>query len=562
VIALIDNARRSVVSWFSAKEPEESISSDESEDSVFGMVIPSQGNPKYRTGIGTKYHPARVSSILQDAVTNGTDLVPQWELFDAMESLWPRLTKNLFELKNAVSRSHFIVEPFIEDGKQEPSATAKAKADLIERAIKSMDSKPGSMATGFEDGLFDLCDAIGKGIAVLEIDWELEEDGMILPDSFTWVHPYYYGFPTDSTKLALKPDGVSWVEWPENKFIIASFKTKSGALASQGFLRPLAWWYSATQFSKDWILRFAERFGIPMRVATYNQALSTDVKAAISAMLENMGSAGWAALPEGVKVDLIEAVSSATNNPQERVQQLADKNCDLLLLGQTLTSDVGDSGSRALGDVHAAIRTERVQMLARWVADVLNYQLIPSILELNYGDDSECPTIVADFTEEEDPLIMAQRDQALSAIGMVFPQQFMEQRHHIPAAEAGEAVISKPQPQPSLFAGDNMTQAKAIISAKVADSEVPERLMENVLERVTGVNHQWLAPVKPFFQAIVAKALDSHISDDDFRKTLEDARRALPELFDRLDSKAVQNALEGAMGAAMVNGAIKRDLTR
>ena len=70
----------------------------------------------------------------------------------------------------------------------------------------------------------------------------------------------------------------------------------------------------------------------------------------------------------------------------------AEKQMDLLILGQTLTSDVSKhGGSRALGEVHADVRAEVIQAAANFAAGVLNAQLVRSILLLNYGEDSEAP---------------------------------------------------------------------------------------------------------------------------------------------------------------------------
>ncbi|MEP6672460.1 MAG: BPSL0067 family protein, partial [Chthoniobacter sp.] len=46
-------------------------------------------------------------------------------------------------------------------------------------------------------------------------------------------------------------------------FLIAQCKTKSGSVLGGALLRPLVWWWCAANFSADWLLKFAELFGIP-----------------------------------------------------------------------------------------------------------------------------------------------------------------------------------------------------------------------------------------------------------------------------------------------------------
>ena len=47
-------------------------------------------------------------------------------------------------------------------------------------------------------------------------------------------------------------------------------------------------------------------------------------------------------------------------------------------------------------------------------------------------------------------------------------------------------------------------------------------------------------------------------SDEDFERVITKAANTMPELFDKLDTKVLQDAMERNMGAAMVNGAVKR----
>ena len=75
---------------------------------------------------------------------------------------------------------------------------------------------------------------------------------------------------------------------------------------------------------------------------------------------------------------------------------------------------------------------------------------------------------------------------------------------------------------------------------------------------MTGVSSEWLAPVKPAFVQLVNKAMDESVSDEDFLRAITKASNTMPELFDKMDTKVLQDAMERNMGAAMVNGAVKR----
>jgi type II secretory pathway predicted ATPase ExeA len=60
------------------------------------------------------------------------------------------------------------------------------------------------------------------------------------------------------------------------------------------------------------------------------------------------------------------------------------------------------------------------------------------------------------------------------------------------------------------------------------------------------------------FMQLVNKALSDDVSDEDLEQAITRAADTMPEMFDQLNTKALQEAMERNMGAAMVNGANKR----
>ena len=354
----------------------------------------------------------------------------------------------------------------------------------------------------------------------------------------------------------LSPQGDgNYEEFPDDKFLIGIYKNRSGNSMGYGLLRQLAFWWSGQNFCRDWLLNFAQVFGQPLRWATYDPGASANIKNDIADMLENMGSAAWGAFPAGTQVEFKEAGKSGQDNPQSYFIQLADKLCDITILGQTLTTDVGDSGSRALGEVHEEVRRTRLQDVCEWVANVLNEQLVGFICHLNYGNHDEMPQLVPDLAGPADPTMEAQRDQILLTSGVDMPREWFYDRHDVPIPQAGEEIISAPEAPmvPPMFAKEGIVDA-----AERAEPGPRDKLLNKVVEDLTGISEAWLAPVKPAFVQLVNKAMDESVSDEDFVRAITKASNTMPELFDDLDTKTLQEAMERNMGAAMVNGAVKR----
>jgi phage gp29-like protein len=439
-----------------------------------------------------------------------------------------------------------------------------------------MQPNPAADENDFEGTIKDILDAWGKGISVLEILWEhrKSDHGQVFaPRATQYLHPRYYGYPSQRSELMLVareqgvtlPEGIETVEaayapFPENKFLINVAKAKSGHPLGAALLRPLAWWWCAANFGAEWLLNYAQLFGQPIRWATYDKN-QPGILNELSAMLENMGSSGWGAFPAGTSLELKEATKSGGENPQAFLLTLADKTCDILIIGQTLTTDVADSGSRALGSVHEGVKGEIINSAASWVARILNTQLIPSICRLNYGEENECPYLDPFGKTEEDAKALAERDQILLGQGVELPRSWFYDRHNIPQPAAGEAVITGHKPA-GMFDGSQVPSLPPEKSAKVQAKSAQDQLVDNVLEDLTGVQAKWLQGIRPYFERIFAKASAADVSDAEFLQVIQAAEREFPELFHKLDITTLQDALERAMGAAAANGAIKGALLR
>lgn len=530
--------------------------------------------------------PSYIEGILRDAMSGSHQ--QQWELFDLMEDTWPRLLKDLNELKRAVVQLEWECEAW-EDDKEAPTPTAEERAKLVSRALWTMRPDPTRDENAFEQTIYDILDAWAKGTSVLEVNWEQRAAGklgtIIAPQSTNWVPPRYYAWSRDgSLGLANQPgqygSAPSSVQpFPAHKFLTAICKAKSGHPLAGALLRPLAWWWCASNFSADWLLNLAQVFGLPFRWANYDANAPAATVSKICDMLENMGSAGWAAFPAGTTMELKEAQKSGADTPQADLLDRADTQCDLLILGQTLTSQPGKdgSGSYALGEVHSSVRADIIMSAATFAASVINQQLVPSILLLNYGDTEEMPYWCAEPRKQEDKKANAERDKILIDAGMQIPTTWFHERHGVPLPQAGEEVVKKAAPPPTAFntvpPGSPTTDTAPTTAARHgahcgcavrarAQSTATETLIENVLEDLTGVQARWLGGVKPFFAELIAEAQDQSISDADFISALERASKQLPELFSKMRPDELAEALEASMGSACVNGAVQGSLQR
>ena len=423
-------------------------------ESVLLKIVAPQARDRWTLAAAKGYTPDRIEYVLRSALSG--NLVARWQLFDLMEETWPRLLANLGKLKWAVQSLDWSLQPWAEKGAP-PSSDAQRRAALVERALWSMRPAPDADENDFEGALKDILDAWGKGISVLEIDWAAQKfpqfGSVLAPRCTRWIHPRCYGYPPSGVRLMLNTQeaGVSvpaggetcdgFAPFPESKFLISIARHKSGHPLSGALLRPLAFWWCASNFAAEWLLNFAQIFGVPIRWATYDSN-KPGLLDQISEMLENMGSAGWAAFPAGTMLELKEASRSGQDNPQTHLLALADKICDILVLGQTLTSDAGDRGTQALGSVHKEVLDEKKLEAANFAAGVVNDQLIRAICRLNFGDEESLPWLMPSLDPSRDELAMAQRDKTLLDAGVVLPREWFYTRHRIPMPAPGDETLN------------------------------------------------------------------------------------------------------------------------
>ena len=561
------------------------------------QIVRPSARDRWMSQAARSYTPERVEQILRSAVTGG-NLVAQWELFDLMEDTSPRIKKNLNELKRAVKAYDRAVQPWAEED-EPPAPEAEERAKLVSRALWTMKPRADENQNGYDDTVYDVLDAWGKGIVVLETDWEVREAGkfgfITAPKCTRWIHPRFYGYPAQGDWLGLNTeevrgargegrgeenqslltssptmkltavDGV-YARFPENKFLICKCKTKTGHPTGFALLRALAFWWAASNFTQEWFLNLAQIFGLPIRWATYDPAIP-GLLDKLCDMLADMGSQAWGAFPAGTNFELKEGPKAGTDNPQVALLDRADQQYDILILGQTLTTTQGDRGSQALGNVHERVKDDVVEAAAGFVATVLNEQLVPAIEYFNYNDNRLTPEICLEQKKVQDEKANAERDEILLGQGVEMPKPWFYKRHQIPLPAEGEEVISG-RSQTDLT-GENGGNGETRIARNGANSRTAnargtadEKLIDNVLENLTDVESKWLGGVKPFFRELLAKAKDQNVSDADFVRTLEKAQKQFPELFSKVNADALAEAFEEAMGAAVVNGAVRGAMDR
>lgn len=576
--------------------------------------------------------PDEVKGTLDGSISG--DLRLQTALFDAMLDTWPRLAKNIGEVKRAVRKAPWKFVPWSRRG-EKPTPESEALAKDVEDAAWSMRPDPKTGLKGFEGTAEELSVGYWYGHGVSEIHWE-RQAGRIAPKGTMNVPSRFYGYPFSTEgidRLMLDPSGgkqgfMNLVDFPENRFLIGVNGIHRGHPTTAAPLRALVGYWIACIYGLRWFMEFAQRFGQPIRWANYETG-DTKAKSEILKMMELIGSGGYGVFPGSTELKLVESSKGAASLPSYELLKLADEQCDIFILGQSLTSSQGDKGSQALGKVHMEVRQDVVEGVCDFVGEILTHQLSPAIVALNHGKRSDTPGIWAVFEKPRDLKAEAERIAViLNDVGLAdsesgISEAYVYESLAVPIPSAGEKRFTPaPKPEPVQLGPDGlplplrakkpqvpeknemeeepgqkpkkieasaadylrnalaMLENNAPINAREGDLEQAEverrdaedirRVLANeepttleklsgaVLEGLTGTQAEWLAPVRPWFDKLLAAVADETATEEDFEETLRKAHRELPELFGVLDTQALQEAMENAIGSAMLAGGVSR----
>lgn len=449
--------------------------------------------------------PQYIEMVLRGALAGNH--VQQWELFDLMIDTWPELSACANELAEGVSRLKLNWEPFCEED-EEASPSAQERMKLCSSALRRMRPDPCADENDLEGTLRDIIDGWFRGVTVLEIGWQTATSPahgtMIAPRATWWVHPVCFAWDRDG-RLGLRTDvnriadgesynlgGTAWQgapavvgAFPPNKFLVGIHKAKSGSALGGSILRPLAWWWCAANFSSDWLLNLAQVFGLPFRWANYDPNAPVETVNRICEMLQNMGSAGWAAFPAGTTMELKEAGRlGADHSPQGELLDRADRYARLLILGQTMSGgqDSSKGGGKAFGEVEADVKGQRVDAAARYACGVINTQLIPAILSLNYGDADEAPSVSL-LADEDAGSEEATKYKTLADAGLEIGVNHLRQKFDIPEPLAGEETIGGRKEAGETIDGDEdekELQAKLATLGSIEDDALFAKALEEI----------------------------------------------------------------------------------
>jgi phage gp29-like protein len=266
------------------------------------------------------------------------------------------------------------------------------------------------------DLIDEILDAPLFGYQPIEITWT-SKNGRIVPGVIQGKPPEWFVFDDDNQLRFRSASSVVGELLPPGKFLLATHGATYANPYGKKLLSSCFW---PVMFKKGGIkfwTQFVERFGGAFAIGKYPRGAQTTEIDDLATMLVSLLQSAVAAVPDDASVEIIESAGkSASGDMHNAYCDFFNAEMSKAIIGQTLTTEAGSSGSYALGGVHATVRQDIIDSDAILVTTVFQ-QLISLTHMLNFGGD-KMPKFKF-WSEDGVDKTQAERDSTLTATGQI-----------------------------------------------------------------------------------------------------------------------------------------------
>ena len=266
----------------------------------------------------------------------------------------------------------------------------------------------------------DILDATLFGFQPIEIIWG-RVDNLVLPIELKAKPSEWFCFDDENQLKFRTKEHYFGEELPPKKFLCPqanpSYENPYGERTLSRVFWPVTFKKGGLKF---WVI-FTEKYGIPHLIGKHPRGASEEETDRLAGLLEQMVQDAIAVIPDDSSVEIQEANKSSSAEIFEKLMDKMNAEISKAILGQTLTTEVGSTGSYAASNTHFAVRQDIIDADKKMVEKTIN-QLIQWIYEINFSN-KDVPVFEM-FEVEDIDLGLAQRDKILSETGVKFTKDY------------------------------------------------------------------------------------------------------------------------------------------
>jgi phage gp29-like protein len=358
--------------------------------------------------IAPPWKPEDIVSALLDAERG--DMTRMYDLMEHMEDRDGALLGFMQTRRLAPCGLKMTIEA-ADDSKE-----AEAAAEMVRAEIKGIPK--------FRIAFRKMTDAIGKGMSVNWIDWQMggrAKESIYRINGIHHINPKRYRFDWRREELRILPDltglddaavkqlggsvteGIPILPW---KAIIHKTEVKSGHPAKVGVLRNVVFDFLARNYAvKDFIV-YCDIFGMPIRLGRYPEGASDEDKLALAEAMENLGTDAAAIVSKLVEIELLESKGKTSGQiPYAELHKLCEHNMQMAILGQDQTNTHNAAGGRTqVAEGGAKVRQDLLEADCIDLEETLTAQLCYPIVGFSQLERPRFVRTVDGSTVEEWPV--------------------------------------------------------------------------------------------------------------------------------------------------------------
>jgi phage gp29-like protein len=285
------------------------------------------------------------------------------------------------------------------------SSGAQEPADAFALELKDMD---------VPRIIEEMMDAVAYGYSPLEVLWTAKE-GRWGISNLVGKPPQWLEFDQEN-KLKLKTGVVGTEELPENRFLLVQHRP---SYANPYGVKVFSKCYWPVIFKKNgfrWWTVFVEKYGGAFMYGKYPANAGEKFKQELLEALERMVADAVAIAPEGSEINITSAADKrGGSDVHSHYIQMANAEISKAVLGQTLTTEIGEKGSYAAASAHNLVREDIAAADRRRISAAFN-RLAAVYTFYNFGANVVPPLF--EFVKDEDlQSNRAERDTKLHQLG-------------------------------------------------------------------------------------------------------------------------------------------------
>lgn len=392
-----------------------------------------------------------------------------------------------------------------------------------------------------------------KGYAVSEIMWDYSEgDIWIQKMQHRGQHRFIFNMQNE-LRMLTPGNMITGEETPAKKFQVFTFGDEAETPYGVGLGREIYWpWWFKKNGIKFWLV-FCDKFGMPTPHGKYPPGTPKDKQDELLDACNALQTDSAVITPDTINIELLEAARQGSINTYESLCAFMNSEISKSVLGQTLTTEIGDKGSYAASQTHNDVRADIEKADADTLCEYLNRQVIRWLVDYNFGPQKYYPKMWIDCDPPEDLEMMSRIDKTIfvdMGYRPVDPVGYIQETYGVEVNPEPENRFGNEGNNPlnppflrgtkSEFAEKGQTKCPVCFSEGSRSPDMADNLTENLMNR---------ADLDPFIEQI--KRLSEEV------ESLEELKDRLLDIYAGMDARELGNLMQRAFVAAELAGRFK-----